>query len=73
MIRSIINIYILILIVDVILSYLPQYRQTSWGQKIKQIADFTCAPIRKFLPQEWPVDFSPLIVIILLKLVEVLW
>ncbi|MDD0853842.1 YggT family protein [Halobacteriovorax sp. GB3] len=74
MIRALIDLYILILFVDVILSYIPQYRRTVWGLKVKQVSDFTCAPIRRILPQhDLPFDFSPLIVILGLKLIEALW
>lgn len=74
MIRAIIDLYVLLLIVDVILSYLPQYRNTVWGVKVRKFADFTCAPIRRILPaHDLPFDFSPMVVILILKLLEVLW
>lgn len=74
MIRTIINLYILLIIVDTIIRYLPQYRAHRWALKIKQIVEFSCAPVRRFLPQnDLPFDFSPVVVIALLKLVEVLW
>jgi YggT family protein len=73
MIRLLIRVYIFVLIADAILSYLPQYRNTTWAQKIRMIADFTCAPIRKVLPPDLPFDFSPLIVILLLQVLVAIW
>lgn len=73
MIRSLINLYVLVLIIDVILSYLPQYRHQHWAQFIKKAADFTCKPIRQIMPPDLPFDFSPMIVIMGLQLIKVLW
>lgn len=73
MIRMLINLYILVLFIDVILSYLPQFRSQPWAVWIKKIADFTCRPIRQMLPPDLPFDFSPLIVIFVLNLVKFAW
>lgn len=73
MIRSIINLYVLVLIIDVILSYLPQFRHQPWAQFIKKAADFTCRPIRQVMPPDLPFDFSPMIVIMGLQLLRALW
>lgn len=69
MIRTLIDIYILILIVDVIMSYLPQYKNHPFSVRIKQVSDFSCGPIRRLLPpMEIPFDISPMIVIFALKI-----
>ena len=73
MIRALLDFYILILIVDAILSYVPSMRRQIWAQKIKKVADFTCAPIRRYLPPDLPFDVSPLVVIVLIKLIQALW
>lgn len=73
MIRSLINLYVLVLIVDVILSYLPQFRNQPWARFIKKASDFTCRPIRQVMPPDLPFDFSPMIVIIGLQLFRALW
>jgi len=73
MIRYLIQFYIILLIVDTILSYLPQWNDEKWVKKIHQVANFTLNPVRKLLPPDLPFDFSPLIVIVALKLVEFLW
>lgn len=73
MIRVLINVYIVFLIFDAILSYFPNYYRTDWGKKIKMTADFTCKHVRKHLPPDLPFDISPVIVILSLKLIELLW
>ena len=73
MISNLIELYILLLIVDVVLSYLPQFRRNSVVMWIHKAADFTCKPIRKLLPADLPLDISPLIVILILKLLLRLW
>lgn len=77
MIRAFLNLYILLLIVDVILSYLPQYRFKIWAIKIRQFAGYTCNPVRhylkKYVPEDIPFDFSPIVVMFILKMIEALW
>lgn len=68
MIRYIVEFYILLIIVDSVLSYLPQFRHEKWAKKIKQGADLSLTPVRKLLPQDLPFDFSPIVVIIILNL-----
>jgi YggT family protein len=55
--------YIFILIADTIFSYLPEWHYRAPVRFIKKLADFSLAPIRKKLPQEIPIDISPLIAI----------
>lgn len=73
LIRAFINIYILIIIIDVILSYLPEYAKTAWGKKIRVLSDYTCAHVRKYIPKDLPMDPTPLIVIVALKAMIALW
>ena len=74
MISALIDIYILILIVDAILSYLPQYKGHPFTVRIKQLSDFACEPVRRVLPpNEIPVDISPFIVIIILKIISAIF
>jgi len=73
LIRVLINIYIIILIIDAILSYYPNLNHYIWVQRIHKVANVTLNPVRKYLPKELPFDVSPIIVILGLKLIEVLW
>ena len=62
------QLYIYIIIADIILSYLPQYKTQKWAIVIHKAADFTMKPIREALPQGLPIDLSPMIVIILIQI-----
>ncbi len=73
MIRTILDVYIYIIIADAVLSYIPSLRQQSFAQFIKKAADYTQAPIRKYLPRDLPVDVSPLVVIVVIKLIKTIW
>lgn len=73
MIRFLINLYILIIIADAVISYIPQLHHQQWAKVIKKMADFTLNPIRKVLPQDIPLDISPIVVIILLQIIVALW
>ena len=72
-ITSLLDLYVLLLIVDVILSYLPKLKYRVWVIWIQEASDLTCRPIRGLLPSDLPFDFSPFIVILLINLLKVLW
>ena len=73
MIRFVINIYIYVLIFDAILSFFPEVRRYPWGQSIKKVAEFTCKPVRRYLPAGMGFDISHLAVILGLKILTFLW
>lgn len=73
MIRFLIDVYILLIIIDAILSYIPQLRQHQVVGYIRMIAEYPQRPIRKFMPQGLPLDPSPIVVIILLKIFVAIW
>ncbi len=73
MIRLLLNIYMVIIVVDALLSYFPQARTNQIAKQIKMLADLTQKPIRRFLPPDIPIDPSPLIVIILIQVMIKLW
>lgn len=73
LIRFFIYLYVWIIIIDIVLSYFPQFRNAPWARKIRDLADITCKPIRGLMPKGLPFDFSPLVVIIALQLLVVLF
>lgn len=73
MIRLLLNLYIYLLIIDAILSFFPHLRRHVVVANIRRAADFTCAPVRKILPRDLPVDFSPVVVILAIYLLMALW
>jgi YggT family protein len=68
LLHQILQLYIYIIIADIILSYLPQYKTQKWAEFIHKAADLTMKPIREALPQGLPIDLSPMIVIILIQI-----
>jgi len=77
MISQLLEIYTLVVIADVILSYLPQFKGHQIVKYINKATDLTCGPVRKLLSKVTPpnlrIDFAPLVVIVAIKLIEVLW
>jgi len=73
MIRILINIYTWVLIADIILSYVPQYRNEQWAKAIQKAAGYTLNPVKKLLPPDLPFDFSPIIVLVILQMIPTLW
>ncbi|MBT4792537.1 MAG: YggT family protein [Halobacteriovoraceae bacterium] len=73
MIRLLIGIYTWIILADIVLSYIPQYKHHEWAKMVKKLAGFTCDPIRKILPKDLPFDFSSIIVLIALQIIPSLW
>lgn len=68
MIHSILQLFIYILIIDVLMSYFPQMRRHKWAEILHKIADAPQKPIREMLPQNMPLDPTPMILIILIQM-----
>ena len=66
MIRLLLRLYTVLLVVEAIMSYFPETIKYSWRKRLKQMCDYTCAPMRKFMPKGLPFDLSPIIVIFLI-------
>ena len=77
MIRFLLKFYTVLLTIDAILSFFPQTDRYVWRIKLKRICDYTCAPVRKILPQGLPFDFSAIVVIfviyIFIEVFSYLW
>jgi len=67
-IRQLLNLYILIIIADVILSYIPDLHHHKWVKTIRKIADVAQKPIREALPENLPLDPTPMITIFLINM-----
>lgn len=68
MIDWILQIFIYVIIADVLLSWVPDMRRQPWAQKLHQIADVPQKPIRDLFPRDIPIDPSPMIIIILCQM-----
>ena len=64
MLHVLLQIFIYILIFDVIMSYFPDMRRQQWAQVLHKIADAPQKPIRDMLPKDLPLDPTPMILII---------
>lgn len=73
MIRFLLNLYVYLLIIDAVMSFFPHLRRHYIVANIRKAADFTCAPVRKLLPRDLPLDFSPIVVILAIYLIMALW
>lgn len=73
MIRALLYIYMLLLLVDFFVSLFPQLQIQPWVKSLRQWTSPSSLFVRRFIPMELPVDFSPLLVIALLLLVIKLW
>jgi YggT family protein len=67
-IHLLLQLFIYILIFDVIMSYFPQMRRQKWAEILHKIADAPQKPIREMLPQNMPLDPTPMIIIILIQM-----
>ncbi|MFP5385194.1 MAG: YggT family protein [Bacteriovoracia bacterium] len=68
MIHALLQLFIYIIIIDVLLSWVPQARSQKWAQMLHKIADAPQKPIRELLPRDIPLDPTPMIVIILIQM-----
>ena len=66
MIRLLLRLYTVLLVFEAVMSYFPETMKYEWRRKLKKICDYTCDPIRKFMPKGLPFDFSPVVVILLI-------
>lgn len=65
---ALLQLYIYVIIADIILSYVPNVREQKWAQMVHKLADASQRPIRELFPPDIPLDPSPMIVIILIRM-----
>jgi YggT family protein len=68
MIDWVLQIFIYIIIADVLLSWVPDVRRQSWAQKLHEFANIPQKPIRDMLPKNMPLDPTPMIIIMLCQI-----
>jgi len=73
LIEFLINIYILLVVIDAIFSYFPNLQSNEWIRNLRKVANYSCDPVRKIMPKNLPYDLSPLVVIVILKLIIILF
>lgn len=72
MLHALINIFILMVLVDAVVSFVPNpnVQRHPLVLQLRKIVDVPQRPIRQLLPPNIPFDPSPLIIILVLRMVE---
>lgn len=63
-----INIYSFILIASILMSWLPNAKESSFGKMLSSLTDPYLDIFRKFIPPLGMIDFSPIVAIFALNL-----
>jgi YggT family protein len=70
LIRFLFELYAVILLARVLLSWLQIDPNNQWVKIIYQLTEPLLAPIRRLLPQSGGIDFSPIVAFIVLLVAE---
>jgi YggT family protein len=70
LLETLIDVYVMIIMVRVVISWLPVDQDQRWARFIVDVTEPTVGPIRRLLPPLGGLDFSPLVVMLLLELVR---
>ena len=70
LLRTLIDLYALIILIRVVLSWLPVDRDQAWARFIVDVTEPLVGPIRRILPPFGGLDFSPLVAMLLLQLLR---
>ncbi len=66
----IINVLIVLVLVHAIGSWIPQIRESEFYRKLDNIIEPILRPIRRVIPSYGGLDFSPLILLLILYLIK---
>lgn len=64
---QVISIYRYVIIINIILSWFPQVRQSGFGRFISTISEPFLEPFRRIIPSIGMFDFSPIVAIFALE------
>ena len=73
MFRFLLYVYMLLLLIDFVVSMFPSLKYQPWAKKISSLTEPSCSIFRKYLPKDLAVDFSHFIVIGAILLLMALW
>lgn len=73
MVRFIFYIYMLLLLIDFVVSMFPNLKFRPWARKISNLTEPSCSIFRRYLPKDLPIDFSHFIVIGAILMLMALW
>lgn len=66
----VINLLIILVFVHAIGSWLPQVRESSFYRKLDALIEPLLRPIRNVLPTYGNIDFSPIVLLLILYLIK---
>ncbi len=72
-IRLALNLYMIIIILDIALDFLPKYKDNKYAKYISQFSAYTVTPVRKFLSPDVPYFASHGLVIVLIFILKAIW
>jgi len=72
LIKIVINVYFFIIIIQIILSWVNPGAYNPITQLMYQLSEPILRPARRLIPAAGGIDFSPMVVLILMKLLEIL-
>jgi YggT family protein len=72
MLHALINIFILMVLADAVISFVPNpnVQRHPVVIQLRKIVDVPQRPIRQLVPPNFPFDPSPLVIILLLRMIE---
>lgn len=73
LVATLIDLYSLVVLAAVILSWVRADRRQPLVQFVFNVTEPALAPIRRVIPPAGGLDFSPLILLVLLRLLRSLW
>lgn len=75
MLVTLIEIFILLIIVDAVISFVPNpdVQRHPLVLQLRRITDVPQRPIRQLLPPDMPFDPSPIVVILLLRMLAAMF
>lgn len=68
MIHGILQIFIYLIIIDIILSYFPQMLSQKWARELRRVMEIAQKPIRDLFPRDLPLDPAPIVLIIIIEI-----
>ena len=69
----VINLLIILVLVHALGSWFPQVRESGFYRKLDALIDPLLRPIRNFLPAYGNIDFSPLVLLLILYFIKYLF
>jgi len=73
LIPALIDLYSLVVLAAVILSWLPASRHNQLAMMVYRLTEPAIAPIRRALPPMGGLDLSPMVLLLALRLLKRLW